>query len=163
MKFLYLKVFSVIFIGSIFYGCSANKAQAVDERIENEIIAADIVSVTAQGGAGAYTFSVGIKSPDTGCGQYADWWEVLSEDGKLLYRRILVHSHVNEQPFIRSGGPVAIGENEVVIVRGHMNTAGYGTKIYKGSVQGGFQEGQIAHDFAKDVEKQQPQPGDCAF
>ncbi|MCB0054175.1 MAG: hypothetical protein KDE24_32035, partial [Caldilinea sp.] len=67
---------------------------------------ADVFGVTVRGDDGAYQFSVEIASPDTGCNQYADWWEVLDSDGNLLYRRILTHSHVDEQPFIRSGGPV---------------------------------------------------------
>ena len=68
------------------------------------------VSVDVTGEENAYTFSIGILSPDTGCDQYADWWEIVSLDGDLIYRRILAHSHVNEQPFVRSGGPVAIHE-----------------------------------------------------
>lgn len=49
-----------------------------------------------------------MRSPDRDCGLYADWWEVVGEDGRLLYRRILMHSHPDEQPFTRPGGPVAI-------------------------------------------------------
>ena len=53
---------------------------------------------------------------------------MLSLEGALLYRRILAHSHVDEQPFVRSGGPVPVGASDIVIVRGHMNPGGYGTK-----------------------------------
>ena len=53
---------------------------------------ADVVSVSASGTDGAYELLVGVRSPDTGCSQYADWWEVVSEDGALLYRRILNHT-----------------------------------------------------------------------
>lgn len=58
---------------------------------ENEIseeIAADILSVKIMGSQNSYQFQVEVSSPDTGCDQYADWWEVLSEDGQLLYRRV---------------------------------------------------------------------------
>ena len=81
--------------------------------------AADVIGVQVSGAPGAYQFNVTIKSPDTGCQQYADWWEVVSEDGRLLYRRVLLHSHVDEQPFTRSGGPVPIQADTVVWVRAH--------------------------------------------
>lgn len=45
----------------------------------------------------------------------------MSTDGKLLYRRVLLHSHVDEQPFTRSGGPVPIQTDSVVWVRAHMD------------------------------------------
>ena len=89
-------------------------------------VQADVIAVQASGSPGAYQFNVGIRSPDKGCAQYADWWEVVSTDGKLLYRRVLLHSHVDEQPFTRSGGPVPIQPDTVVWVRAHMNTGGYG-------------------------------------
>ena len=70
-------------------------------------------SVSASGEANAYRFSVEISSPDLGCEQYADWWEVVDEDGELIYRRVLAHSHVSEQPFTRSGGPIDIDADQV--------------------------------------------------
>ena len=124
---------------------------------------ADVLAVNASGEAEAYRFAVKIDSPDTGCEQYADWWEVLTEDGKLLYRRILAHSHANEQPFTRSGGPVEITEETVVIVRAHMHPDGYGGQAMKGSVQAGFEAIELSADFAKGVEKEEPQPNGCAF
>lgn len=41
---------------------------------ESSALVADALSVTVCGDDGAYHFSVEIASPDTGCGQYADWW-----------------------------------------------------------------------------------------
>jgi hypothetical protein len=124
---------------------------------------ADVLSVKANGEPGAYTFSVEIRSPDLGCQQYADWWEVVDEDGHLLYRRILLHSHVNEQPFIRSGGPVPIQAESVVWVRAHMNTGGYGGAAFKGSVQADFTQADLSPDFAVGLEQAPPLPEDCAF
>ena len=150
----------VIFALSLFWGIHIN---ASEHTATEEEKFADVVSVKVTGKPNAYRFSIGIKSPDTGCDQYVDWWEVLSEDGKLLYRRILLHSHVDEQPFVRSGGPVDIEPDTKVWIRAHMNTAGYGGKVFKGSVQDGFKETESDADFAKDVEKEPPQPKGCAF
>ena len=126
-------------------------------------IVADVQSVNVSGQVSAYQFNVQVSSPDTGCDQYADWWEVLSEDGQLLYRRVLLHSHVSEQPFTRSGGPVPIDENTIVIVRAHMNNGGYGGAALRGSVSGGFATVQLESGFAVEVEALDPLPEDCAF
>jgi hypothetical protein len=124
---------------------------------------ADVLAVSVSGNAQTYSFSVEIRSPDTGCEQYADWWEVISEDGELIYRRILAHSHVTEQPFTRSGGPVTIDPETIVIVRAHMYPDGYGGAAWRGSVQDGFQEIQLNPDFAIDLLNQDPLPGNCGF
>lgn len=123
---------------------------------------ADVLSVTVRGNAGAYQFSVEIASPDTGCEQYADWWEVLDSDGALLYRRILTHSHVDEQPFLRSGGPVAIAPDTEVWVRSHLYPAGYGERAMRGSVAGGFVAAVPPAAWAATSGTDLPRP-DCAF
>ena len=129
----------------------------------NTALSANIVSVEASGESGNYTFNVGISSPDKGCNQYANWWEVITEDGALIYRRILAHSHVNEQPFVRSGGTIPITTNQLVIIRAHMNTSGYGTTVFKGSISNGFTQDILDENFANDVENLNPQPSGCAF
>ncbi|MGB7874511.1 MAG: hypothetical protein WBL25_09015 [Anaerolineales bacterium] len=129
----------------------------------NQTQFADVLSVSVSGEPGAYQFAVEIASPDTGCEQYADWWEVVSEDGGLLYRRILLHSHANEQPFTRSGGPVDITADTVVFVRAHMNTTGYGGSVMKGTAQAGFEPVEVEDGFGADLEQVPPQPEDCAF
>lgn len=144
--------------------CSSDERSQQDTTVTDTInLEASIVSVSAAGDAGSYTFSVGIESPDTGCSQYANWWEVITEDGTLVYRRILGHSHVDEQPFVRSGGSVAITENQVVIIRAHMNSSGYGTSVLKGSVSNGFTEDTLASSFASELTTQSPLPSSCAF
>ncbi len=171
MKMIFGKYYYLFIVGFIILiGCSTNSTQSQnnekdegnDTVLYNEEFA-NVIQVNVNGSEKAYTFSVKIKSPDTGCKQYANWWEVVSEDGELIYRRILAHSHVNEQPFTRSGGSVNITSNQTVIIRGHMNTTGYGSIVYKGSVKDGFFEAKIEKDFAKDLEKQEPLPQDCAF
>ena len=124
---------------------------------------ADVHSVQATGEPGAFLFAVELSSPDTGCERYADWWEVVSEGGQLLYRRTLLHSHVDEQPFVRSGGPVDIAADTVVYVRSHMNTTGYGGTVMKGTVQDGFKPAEVEAGFGFGLERIPPQPEDCAF
>lgn len=162
MNFLSLLFSTLLFLTS----CSSDDDKQNQEmQMEtNDALEASIVSVSFSGESGNYTFSVGISSPDTGCNQYANWWEVIIEDdSSLIYRRILGHSHVNEQPFVRSGGAIPINDNQVVIIRAHMNTSGYGTTVYKGSVSTGFIEDTVTTDFASDLEDLSPQPTGCAF
>lgn len=98
---------------------------------QSETDLADIVSVTTTGEENGYQFAVGISSPDVNCDQYANWWEIVSQDGNLLYRRILAHSHPTEQPFVRSGGPVEIASDEMVIIRAHMHPGAMGASRTK--------------------------------
>ncbi len=131
--------------------------------MQAEDIRANVTAVITQGQSGAYHFAVTLSSTETGCEQYADWWEVLSEEGALLYRRILVHSHPDTQPFTRSGGPVAITSEQTVYVRAHMNKAGYVGTVLSGSVSEGFKKVTKVPEFDKSVEKQMPLPQGCAF
>jgi len=124
---------------------------------------ADVTKVRVSGSPGGYYFSVTVRSPDKGCAQYADWWEVVSGDGKVLYRRVLLHSHTDEQPFERSGGPVAIQPETTVWVRAHMNTGGYGGAAAKGSVKSGFTVATPPPGFAAEVATHAPLPDGCAF
>jgi len=140
-----------------------NDSNTENEEVASNLEAARIVSVTSSGNENNYTFNVGISSPDTGCAQYADWWEVITEDGALLYRRILAHSHVNEQPFVRSGGTIPITSNDTVIIRAHMNNSGYATAAYIGSVEDGFTATTLAEDFAQNLALTVPLPNGCAF
>jgi hypothetical protein len=125
---------------------------------------ADVTSVVVSGGNnGSFSFAVGIFSPDIDCSQYANWWEVVSEDGLLLGRRILSHSHVPPdfpQPFVRNK-TITIDSTTVVWIRGHMNNTGYKNgKAFKGSIASGFVETPIPDDFALDLDNEVP---DCAF
>jgi hypothetical protein len=138
------------------------KTQALGQSTNGEALA-DVLAVSVNGESGAYNFSVQIASPDMGCQQYADWWEVIDENGDLIYRRILLHSHVNEQPFTRSGGPVAVSADAVVLVRAHMNPDGYGGEVLKGTAADGFIPFELDPDFAADLEETAPLPDDCAF
>lgn len=148
--------------------CSTDKEKTI--AVEEEIVMQEVGSVSAEvsdvsvsGEENEYSFSVTIKSPDTGCDQYADWWEVFDTNGGLIYRRILAHSHVNEQPFTRSGGPVEISKDSEVYIRVHMNNSGYSNKVFKGSVENGFVPEDLDIGFAKELEEVSPLPEGCDF
>ncbi len=65
-------------------------------------------------------FDVTVKHDDEGWKHYANRWEVLSPDGKILATRVLAHPHDNEQPFTRSLGNVRIPSDlNKVVVRAH--------------------------------------------
>ena len=76
-----------------------------------------IETVEARQSGSTWTFSVTLKHGDTGWNHYADLWQVFTPDGKLLGERVLLHPHVEEQPFTRSLSGVEIpdGIDEVVI------------------------------------------------
>lgn len=145
-------------------GCGASRT-AVDSEVPSSTAGegtADVVSVAATGSTGAYTFAVELRSDDTGCEQYADWWEVVDASGALVYRRILGHSHVDEQPFTRSGGPVDVEADATLWIRGHLAPGGYGGVVFTGSVADGFVAGEALVD-ADDLASQAPLPAGCAF
>jgi len=124
---------------------------------------ADVIRVSSSGVPGDYSLSVTVSSPDIGCEFYADWWEAVSEDGELLTRRVLLHSHVEEQPFTRYVGGLKVQPGDTVIVRAHMNVGGYGGSIMRGTVADGFSAAEISPDFAADLETQRPLPANCTF
>jgi len=173
MKISYLVV--SILSSLLLFACDStetvngNNTQENTSRTENNpgrTNPADLTSVTTavvSGDPGNYTFSVTIQSPDTGCAQYADWWEVIRPDGSLIYRRILTHSHVNEQPFTRSGGPVNITPDDEIIVRAHMNNQGYGEQVLRGSVNQGILAESLDASFAIELATSAPLPDGCAF
>lgn len=110
-----------------------------------------------------YRFAVTLLSADRGCEHYADWWEVLNGKGELLYRRILAHSHKDEQPFTRRGGPVKVAAADKVIVRYHMNDTGYSQNAMVGSATEGFEPIELPENFAPHLAKKPPLPDGCAF
>ncbi|MEL6734841.1 MAG: hypothetical protein AAFO98_03020 [Pseudomonadota bacterium] len=69
---------------------------------------ADVVKVDVRKTGDTYRFSVAVLHADTGWDHYANAFEVVGPDGTVLATRVLAHPHVNEQPFTRSLGNVAI-------------------------------------------------------
>jgi len=68
---------------------------------------ARIVDVKVQCGSSC-TFSVTLEHDDEGWEHYANQWDVVTMDGRLLKSRVLFHPHENEQPFTRSLSGVKI-------------------------------------------------------
>lgn len=151
-----------IFAGAV--GCGAGDGAST----VTADLAADVVGVRTTGSSGAYTVYVSIASTETGCGRYADWWELLTPSGELVYRRILDHSHPDEQPFERSGGPVAIAEGDEVVVRAHLHAEraadhGYAGAWMRGSVASGFAAMAADPAFAPSLATSPPLPESCLF
>ena len=160
---MWMKIFGAILV--ILLACTGEERADMEPEemnLHNDTLA-QVLSVDISGSGMNYTFNVEVKSPDRGCDQYADWWEIISLDTVLLYRRILTHSHVDEQPFKRSGGPVSISQSEQVIIRAHMNNLGYGESALKGSVITGFEQIRIPANVGLKLLDIDPLPGDCAF
>ena len=158
-----MKVFYGFFIVLFLSACGSDSKNTSNNTEEENVVAADVKEVTVQGKKGSYTFSVTLKSDDKGCNQYANWWEVLNADHELVYRRVLGHSHTNEQPFERSGGPVSIQEDDTVFIRAHMHPQGYSGDVFKGSVKEGFSKLDIPPAFSQEIENEEPLPSGCAF
>jgi hypothetical protein len=133
------------------------------------------VAVTAAGDEQEYQFSVSVQSSDVDCDHFANWWEVLSVDGTLIYRRILRHSHTDENgtsdpdapgnTFTRSSdAPSPVSSDQVVLVRAHLFPYGYSGRVMRGSVESGFEvASDIGPDFAAGVETEPPLSDICDF
>ncbi len=93
---------------------------------------ADVLNaVASEQGAGKWRFDVTIRSSDTGWDYYCDRFEIIGPDDQVLGTRILFHPHVDEQPFTRSLGSVAIaGDIKQVSVRAAMKPGGAGGKVF---------------------------------
>ena len=76
----------------------------------------------------------------------------------LLYRRVLLHGHVDEQPVTRSGGPAPTQPDTVVSVRAHMDSSGYGAMAFQGPVKTGVQQALPDVESAAGLSKQPPSP-----
>jgi len=63
---------------------------------------ADVVSASARCAASICDFEVTVRHADEGWAHYADAWEVVAPDGRVIATRVLRHPHVEEQPFTRA-------------------------------------------------------------
>ena len=81
---------------------------------------ADVIAATAMvQSTGTWTFTATVASHETGWEKYADEWEVRASGSAtkvVLGTRVLLHPHVNEQPFTRSLSGVVIPDNITSVV-----------------------------------------------
>jgi len=97
--------------------------------IANTAIAgeADVVGVRMTQRGDTYNFAVTVRHADAGWDHYADKWEVVTPNGKVIDTRVLAHPHDNEQPFTRSLGGIRIPAGLAKVrVRAHDKVHGYG-------------------------------------
>jgi hypothetical protein len=89
-----------------------------------------IVDVKVECAAGC-TFAVTLEHGDEGWNHYADQWDVVTLDGKLLKSRVLYHPHENEQPFTRSLSGVTIPQGETQVkIRARDSVHGYSAQEF---------------------------------
>jgi len=101
---------------------AAPAADAQDRRAAH-VVAADIRPL----GGDAFRVDANIRSDDAGWDAYADRFEVLAPDGRVLGVRELLHPHVDEQPFTRSLPRVEIPAGVAEVrVRAHFRPDGHG-------------------------------------
>jgi hypothetical protein len=98
---------------------------------------ADVLHVRAvQSADDTWTFHVTVSHPDLGWDDYADGWDVVTEQGEILKRsssdtftRLLLHPHETEQPFRRNQGGLVVPEGVTRLsVRAHDIVDGFGGK-----------------------------------
>jgi hypothetical protein len=88
---------------------------------------ADVLEADVSCNGDSCRFSVTVEHADEGWDHYADKWEILGSDGEVMAVRELAHPHVNEQPFTRSLGAVAIPDDVgSVTIRARDSVHGYG-------------------------------------
>ncbi|MEQ9260611.1 MAG: hypothetical protein RIG84_16115 [Roseovarius sp.] len=76
-----------------------------------------IVGVDVEKVGMVWNIHVTLEHPDTGWDHFADAWRVMDAEGNLLGERVLMHPHVEEQPFTRSLSGIVLpdGTREVFV------------------------------------------------
>lgn len=83
------------------------------------------------------TFSVTLEHSDQGWNHYANQWDVVTLDGRLLKSRVLHHPHDNEQPFTRSLSGVQIPDGvDRVKIRARDSKHGYSSDEFVVEIPG---------------------------
>lgn len=88
---------------------------------------ADVVAAEAECDGARCSFRVTVRHADTGWDHYANAWQVVAPDGRVLATRVLRHPHVGEQPFTRDLRDVELpAEVERVTIRARDSVHGLG-------------------------------------
>ncbi len=88
-------IMGLFFLASISVSAYANEVEVVDVQAN-------------QASDKTWRFSVTLKHADEGWDHYANQWQIIAPNNKILGTRTLYHPHVNEQPFTRSLNGVKI-------------------------------------------------------
>jgi len=110
-----IKVFQAILY--MFFLSVCNQATAGQVKI----LAAEFYS----SGKGIWTVDVTLQHEDTGWDHYADDWRLVDESGKVIADRVLLHPHVDEQPFTRGLGSVSLPNDGTIYVEAHDKKHGW--------------------------------------
>lgn len=87
-----------------------------------EILAAEFHNT----GGTYWSVNVTLKHEDTGWKHYADNWQIVDSEGKILADRVLFHPHVYEQPFTRSLENIHIPmSTKIVYIKAHDKVHGW--------------------------------------
>lgn len=98
-----MKTLSRYFIKSVLAALLMSSVQANEVEV-TKVVAHQLNDKT-------WKFAVTLKHGDTGWDHYANEWQVIGPDNKILGTRTLYHPHVDEQPFTRSLSGIKIPEN----------------------------------------------------
>ncbi|HEY9644893.1 MAG TPA: hypothetical protein V6C88_00915, partial [Chroococcidiopsis sp.] len=155
------------------HGNVVSFAELLTIRAENRnprfIDGAVMLSATAKGN----DLEVEIQSPDQSCDHRAVWWEVITPDGELLERQLLNTVHHDPQPFTRQLSALNIDPNQEILIRAYFqgsysvarergdSRSGYTDQALRGSLATSFKSVRISPDFARWLEREDPQPGPC--
>ena len=96
---------------------------------------ADVVDASIESlGDGRYRINATVQHADEGWDHYADRWDVVAADGRILGSRELAHPHVNEQPFTRSLTLKLPEGISIIRLQANDSVHGLGGKIFELSV-----------------------------
>jgi hypothetical protein len=88
---------------------------------------ADVLEASADCVERTCRFRVTVRHADQGFDHYADRYEVVAPDGRVLATRVLQHPHVAEQPFTRDLDGVRVPPGIASVrVRAHDSVHGFG-------------------------------------